>query len=318
MEIEEVDLLCEKDEPLEIQVFQNGKYYIASLYIYPKKVRDSLIRLYEDEIRKFSDESEKRLFLEGLRNKPPYEEEIELIRAILIEEDKNNAKLTDEQVSKIGLDFFKKADESVLLKRLAARDVNWTFAAMMRNFETEISNSFLRILSTSQMRADNEIRKELKLPLLSKKQMKEFIEKPHQETENILLVTARGGSRPRKGFVWKEENKIAFYTQVINLPKIKNKPMWEYALSELMEKDFDFYIEEYLKNKTPFKKVPKQLFGEAIRTWKKYKDEFRSFPRQEKPRAFEFRHALDLLKYPEIAFSTAEKYFQEGKNAKHL
>lgn len=314
MEIEELDLLWEKDEPLEIQVFQNGKYYIASLHIYPKKLHDALFSLYNSgEMKTIYDESEKQMFLEKLRNKPPYEKEIERIRAALIEKDKSNAELTDEQVSKIGLNYFKKADESVLLKRLAARDVYWTFAAMMRNFETEISNSFLRILSTSQMRAANEIRKELELPLLTKKEMKEFIEKPHQETENIILDTARGGSRPRKGFVWKEESKAAFYTQVIDLPKINNKPMWEYAWSELMEKDFSFYIEEHLRNKTPFKKVPKQLFGEAIRTWKKYKDELIEIKPHEKPRAFEFRHALDLLKYPEITYSTAKKYFQEGK-----
>lgn len=123
----------------------------------------------------------------------------------------------------------------------------------------------------------------------------------------------RGGKREKKGFMWTKQNKISFYKQVMHLPKIADKPMWEYALNELMEKNFDFYIEEYLKNKTPFRDVPKKLFTEAIKIWKKYKDDLVNMKPQDKPRAFEFLHALYLLEYPQITFSTSVKYFTQGK-----
>ncbi len=151
---------------------------------------------------------------------------------------------------------------------------------------------------------------------LSKENKSELINrlrKFNNEISSKRLEIQRGGARKRKGFVWTDEYKIKFYETVENLPKIGNKPMWEYALNELMEKDFDFFIKEYLKTKTPFKSVPRKLFNEAIKTWGKYKDQLIDIKPQEKPRAFEFRHALHLLKYPEITYSTAEKYFGEGK-----
>jgi hypothetical protein len=316
MEPEEIIALTEKDEPWVIDIYQNNeKYYIGTISIYPRKIRDALCKLYADgEMKLFSDESEEELYLEKLRNAPLNLDEIKGIRAFLLEEDKGYAESTDEQICEIGLKYYRQAEKSELLKRLAERDVPRTFAAMMRNLDAELSNSFLRILSTAQMRATNEIRKELNLPLLKKKQMKEFIEKPYRETENILLGIGRGGKRPHKRTVWKEEDKIAFYKQVNDLPKINNKPMWEYASNELTEKGFDYYIEEYLRKKTPFKNVPK-LFSEAIRTWRKYKDELIGIKPHEKPRAFEFRHAIHLLNCPEITFYTAEKYYGQGKNA---
>lgn len=157
-------------------------------------------------------------------------------------------------------------------------------------------------------------------PLTSEKrnEILNLFRKINNQFSSERLEIKRGGTRPKKGFVWTEEHKKAFYEQVITLPKIKDIPMWEYALNELMEKDFDFYIEEYLKNKTPFKKVPPKLFNEAIKTWKKYKDDLITIKPSEKPRAFEFRHAVHLLQYTEIAFSTSVKYFSEGKKLSSL
>jgi hypothetical protein len=145
----------------------------------------------------------------------------------------------------------------------------------------------------------------------------ESLFKLFSKTENQLrssrLGIKRGGARKREGFAWKNENKKAFYQKVIGLPKINNRPMWQYALDELIEKDFDSQIVGYLKTKTPFKDVPPELFNEAIKTWKKYKDELISIKQKESPRAFEFRHAIHLLKYSKLSFSSAKNYFNEGK-----
>lgn len=313
MEDEKIKRLIETDEPCVINIFLNKKYYIGTTNIYPRKLYDALKKLpNEGEVKLFADEDEE-LYLEKLRNTPPDEIEFKHLKAAFVKYDKAYSEFTDEQITEIIIGEFKQSDKKTLLERLIVRDMKLTFLAMMKNFEYSISSSFLRILSTAQIRARNEIRKEIGLPPLSKKQMKKFIEEPHQEEENILLDTRHGGQRPRKGFVWKAENKIAFYKQVNNLPKIKGEPMWKYALSELMEKDFDFYIEEYLRKKTPFKNVPKELFKEAIYTWKKYKDRLVEIKPQEETKAFEFQHAIYLLGYNKIKFSTAEKYFLEGK-----
>ena len=135
---------------------------------------------------------------------------------------------------------------------------------------------------------------------------------------SFRLGVQRGGKREKKGFMWTEQNKISFYEQVVQLPKINDKPMWEYAFNELTEKNFNFYIEEYLKTRIEFKTVPKKLFVEAIKTWKKYKDDLINIKPQDKPRAFEFQHALHILEYPEITFSTSVKYFTEGKKLSKL
>lgn len=315
MEFEEILALLKKDEPIIAGIYLNKKEYtVGTVQIYPRKIYDALFKLCdEDGVKLFSDDSEKELFLEKLRNTLPDQAEIKAFKDDLIKKDESFAKYTDEQVSEIWLSYYKQAEDEELLERLKIKDVHWTFALMMENFDATFSSCMLRILSTAQIRANKEIRKELGLPLLKKEEMKEYIEAPYRKIENILLDTAPGGGRPRKGFVWKEENLEAFYKQVINLQKIKGKPMWQYALTELMEKDFDFYIEEYLRQKTPFKNVPPKLFSDAIKTWKKYKDDFVNIPPEEKPQAFEFQHALYLLNYPKTTFSTAEKYFSKGK-----
>lgn len=313
MEEEEIRKLVETGEPFDKDIVLNN-HYVGKTSIYPRKILDTLYKLYDDgEVRFFIDEAEEELYLEKLRNTPPDEFEFDDLKAAFIKNDKTYGKFTDERINEIIITEFKQADKKVLLERLLRRDVSLTFQAMMINFEYLFSSLLLRILSTAQMRATNEIRKEIGLPPLSKKKMKKFIEEPFQKSEDIILDTGRGGKRPRKGFVWKEENKSAFYEQVNNLPRINEKPMWEYALSELMEKDFDFYIEEYLRKKTPFQTVPTVLFKEAIKTWKKYKDSLEKLKPQEQPRAFEFQHAIHLLNYSEITFLTANKYFREGK-----
>ena len=51
--------------------------------------------------------------------------------------------------------------------------------------------------------------------------------------ERMDLKDGRGGSREKKGFVWRDENKIELYKTVENLSKISGKPMWQYAFDEL-------------------------------------------------------------------------------------
>ncbi len=79
-------------------------------------------------------------------------DEIKGFKAFLIDE--GYTKFTDEQICEFGLNYYRMAEKNVLLKRLAERDVPRTFAAMMRNLDAELSNSFLRILSTAQNESD--------------------------------------------------------------------------------------------------------------------------------------------------------------------
>ena len=145
------------------------------------------------------------------------------------------------------------------------------------------------------------------------KNIKEKLNQIISKRIKIQTGVQRGGKREKKGFVWTEQSKIYFYKQVTQLPTIGGKPMWEYALEEMTDKNFDFHIEEFLRKKTPFKNVPKALFSKAIKVWKKYKDGLHNIKPEDKPRAFEFQHAIYLLQYSEIKFSTSAKYFNEGK-----
>jgi hypothetical protein len=130
---------------------------------------------------------------------------------------------------------------------------------------------------------------------------------------NQRLKIGPGGARPRKGFVWKDEEKIRFFEVVEGLPKIRGKSIWDVAFSELREKEFDMRIVAYFRQDKAFKEVPRQLLDEAIKSWRKYRDPDMSVAPQDRPRSFEYRHALSILKYPNIKYSTAQKYFLEGR-----
>jgi hypothetical protein len=84
----------------------------------------------------------------------------------------------------------------------------------------------------------------------------------------------------------------------------------------LIEHEFDVETITWLKSRPVLKDFPKQLFDEAVKTWRKYlQDEnWKKMKPEDKPRAFEYRHALYLLDYPErFTFATLETQYYAGK-----
>ena len=152
----------------------------------------------------------------------------------------------------------------------------------------------------------------------SKKKLVEEFLKRHgrvKELKQELRIT-RGGPRKRKGFVWTDKEKIAFYQTVASQPKKGNKSYWQYILDELIEQEFNAETIIWLKSHPAFKNIPKRLFEEAVKTWRKYllHENWKEMKPEEKPRAFEYRQALDWLNYPDkYTFSTLNRYFYAGK-----
>jgi hypothetical protein len=147
-------------------------------------------------------------------------------------------------------------------------------------------------------------------------QLKEMILKAHWSRIADLAGIKRGGPRKRKGFVWTDEKKVAFYEKVEALPMYRDKPVWQFVLDELIEQEFDAEAITSIKNSPALKGVSEELIDTAIKTWRKYlaDENWNEMDPEHKPRAFEFRHALHLLDYPDtFAYSTLETYYYEGK-----
>ncbi len=70
-------------------------------------------------------------------------------------------------------------------------------------------------------------------------QFKDVILKQHWARIRDLAGIKQGGARKRKGFVWTDDKKIAFYRKVESQHKINNKSIWQYALDILIEQEFD-------------------------------------------------------------------------------
>jgi len=147
--------------------------------------------------------------------------------------------------------------------------------------------------------------------------VEDFLAKHSNEPEiRRALRSQSGGARKRKGFVWTDKDKIAFYQKVESLPKRGNASYWKYALDKLIEHEFDIETVTWLKSRPVLKDFPEQLFAEAVRTWRKYleSENWHAMREEDKPRAFEFRHALHTLGYPDgFLYSTLETHYYRGK-----
>jgi hypothetical protein len=244
--------------------------------------------------------------------------------------------LVDEHLSKQPANFSEVIDAirasiftKSLMKNFASIESNDFFTKQIDEFTNSVNNyvekncvnatsvtvaglvleAFTKYINT--LIQDNDLEK----PITSedKKQVLGKFNKFSHKNASKRLEVKQGGSRPRKGFVWTDECKIKFYETVENLPKIKNKLMWDYAFEKLNEEDFNYKYIDYLKTETAFKTVPNQLFQTAIITWQKYKDSFIKVKPNEKPLTFALNHALSLLNYPEPKFSTMKRYYGQGK-----
>lgn len=147
-------------------------------------------------------------------------------------------------------------------------------------------------------------------------QYKDMILKTHWSRIRDLAGIKRGGPRKRKGFVWENDNKAAFYKQVEDLPCHSDKSVWEFLLHELIEQAFDAETIKWLRTCPAIQGVPEELFDRAVKAWRKYlpDENWNEMKPEDKPRSFEFRQALHLLGYPGgFAYSTLETYYYEGK-----
>jgi len=136
-----------------------------------------------------------------------------------------------------------------------------------------------------------------------------------QEVKRVLGIK-QGGARKRKGFVWTDKEKIAFYKKVESLPKRVNKSYWQYALDILIDQEFDIETITWLKSRPVLRDFPEQLFGEAIKTWRKYleNENWNEMKPEEKPRAFKYRHASSLLNIPDkFTYLTLDKHYYAGR-----
>lgn len=156
--------------------------------------------------------------------------------------------------------------------------------------------------------------------VVEKKELLNLIQTFKQKiTKERLGFKKRGGSKKKEGFKWVDDkNKVEFYETVENLPKIKDKPMWEYAFFQLNENDFNFIYIEYLRTQTVFKEVPETIFRKAITTWRNYLDNFSNPKQEEKPKAFAFEYALHLLEFPETKYSSLNKYYSQGRKLSEI
>jgi hypothetical protein len=136
-----------------------------------------------------------------------------------------------------------------------------------------------------------------------------------------VLRVQQGGPRKRKGFAWRKKEEVTFYQKVESLSKKDGKSCMQYALDILIEQEFDSETISWLKSRPILKDVSDALFDEAIKTWRKYllHENWKEMKPEEKPLAFEYRHVLNLLNYPdEYTFSTLDTHYYRGKKLSDL
>ncbi len=131
---------------------------------------------------------------------------------------------------------------------------------------------------------------------------------------NERLGIKRGGRRTTEKFVWTDDRKREFHDKVDGLRHKDGQPLWTFAHKELVDKDFDYRINQWLRSETDLITAPTALWNKAVNAWEGQASDFRRLSAEEKPEAFAMSHAIHLLEFPEIAYSTMKKYFGQGKN----
>jgi len=128
-----------------------------------------------------------------------------------------------------------------------------------------------------------------------------------------------GGWRPRKGFTWSKDNKVAFYEMVTQTPMKNGKSIWEYACKFHIEEGYESDTVQWLLNRPEFGKIDRGLFGEARRKWSRHDERSDITDDEDKPRFFEYRQALITLGFPdEYKFGTLDNYFRQGRTGSNF
>ncbi len=135
-----------------------------------------------------------------------------------------------------------------------------------------------------------------------------------KQKANRRVGRTHGGSRRKEGkFSWTWENKQLFFKTVESLPKItwskKEIHIWDFAFNQFENGGIDS-----INSDRRFDQLPEALLKEALSEWKKYQDSSQNLKETAKPRMFLFRHALQILEFPEsYKFSTFQTHYEAGK-----
>lgn len=188
------------------------------------------------------------------------------------------------------------------------------------NFPLMLLESYIRLINEGVLKNMGIIDTKIQLEeSFIPRELREWAEKAFKlarQSSSVRLGIRQGGKRERKGFAWTDEKKIDYFKAVESLPKTKNRSYWRFALDELIEHGFDADTVSWLKANPAFKGLPGSLFSQAVKVWRKYLDRenWGEMKREDSPLAFELRHALYLLEYPDkFAFRTLETRYYEGR-----
>jgi hypothetical protein len=234
----------------------------------------------------------------------------EAIREVLAAEGHN---ATDEQIKQLEEEAVK-----TLELQLLKESVEHATKRISSNLPQVVVMIWERILHAMTFSGANALRDIVQIPeqKFGAEEIRKAIFQPDWERLKLISGITRGGRRERKGFVWTPEKKVAFYKEIEALPKHKGKSVWKFALEELIEQEFDSDTIAWLKSRSYLQPLPEKLLDEAIKAWRKYlpNESWNELRSDDKPRAFELRHAIHLLGYPdEFMHSTLETYYYEGK-----
>jgi hypothetical protein len=221
--------------------------------------------------------------------------------------------VADEQIKQIEAEALK-----ILELNLLRESIERATKRVRDNLPQVVVMIWQKILHVMTFSGANALRDSLQLSeqKFGAEEIKKALFEPEWERLKILSGISRGGRRERKGFVWTDEKKKAFYKEIESLPDHKGKSLWQFVLDELVEQEFDPETITWLKSRSFLKSIPGELLDNAIRAWRKYlpDEAWSAMKPDDKPRAFEFRHALRLLNFPdEFAHSTLESYYYDGK-----
>lgn len=232
------------------------------------------------------------------------------VKEVLTEDGRS---VTDEQI---------KHHEEEALKLLALRllkeSIELSTKHISNNLPQVVVMIWQKIVHAMIFSGANTLRDILQVPeqKFSAKEIKEALFQPDWDRLKILSGITHGGHRERKGFIWTKDKKVEFYKKVESQPKINAYSIWQYSLDTLIEQEFDVDTITWLKSRPTLKDALPELFDEAVKTWRKYlmHESWDAIKPGEKPRAFEYRHALHLLHYPDkFAYSTLDTHYYTGK-----
>lgn len=190
----------------------------------------------------------------------------------------------------------------------------------LRNASSEILNSYLDLMLLEFKIKSNQTFEEV-FNLTGLTSAKDRTAMINNELSNFIkkfrgrLNIGAGGKRERKGFTWTNENKIQFWKEVNQLPKLNGQSVWKYIFNELVDVDFDIETQDWLQANPIIRKIPSELFDEAISKLRNYYYLKDISIDEHKPRYFDFCWALSNLEFPnDYKYSTLKTYFAKGKS----